>query len=210
MDDTEVCPLCKCVMNKEGEVRDAYPDIMRKNRVMSLLLRIYLFVAIVAESIMVYFNYRYFDGTWWCVIPAGVMLYIYVTLRYAFGDSHSGYMIKIFVMVLFAIGVLTFIDYGMGAYGWALDFSVPALLMFLDLIIIILMCVNHRRWYSYICAELIVFLVSLLQLIMVNTGHIKNPNLAYISIIVALFVFLGTMIIGGDMSVQELKRRFHI
>ncbi len=209
-DNTEVCPLCRCVVEKSDDAFDAYPDISKKNRLFLLFTRIYLFLAIIAESIMVYFNHMNFDGTWWCVIPAGVMLYIYVTLRYAFGNSYSGYMIKIFVAALFAIGVLTLIDYGMGAYGWAQDYAVPGLLMLLDLVILILMMVNHRRWYSYISSQLIVFAVSLLQLIALSFGYIKNPNIVFLAIAVAGFEFLGTLIIGGEMSVNELRRRFHI
>ena len=49
-DDTEVCPLCKCVMEKSGDTENTYPDIYRKNRVFSLLMRIYLFVGIVIEA----------------------------------------------------------------------------------------------------------------------------------------------------------------
>lgn len=209
-DNTEVCPLCKCVIEHSGEKEDMYPDISSKNRIFALLTRIYLFVAIFAETILIYVNYRYFSGTWWSVIPAGVLLYIYVTLKYTAGNSHSGYMIKIFVAFLFAAGILTMIDYGMGAVGWAMDYCMPGFLIILDIVIGVLMIANHRRWFSYIIWQLLVIVLSVAQLIFVALGYIKHPALVHWSIFIAVFFFLGTVIIGGRFSTGELKRRFHI
>ena len=70
-DDTEVCPLCKCVLDTDTEAENKYPDIWAKNHVLKLIIRIYLFVAIVTESLLIYLNYIYFDGLYW---SAGIYL----------------------------------------------------------------------------------------------------------------------------------------
>ena len=53
LDETERCPLCHSVLEPTIEVENMYPDVKIKTRRMMLLSRIYLFVAIVAEAVLV-------------------------------------------------------------------------------------------------------------------------------------------------------------
>ena len=57
LDETERCPLCHSVLEPTIEVENMYPDVKIKTRRMMLLSRIYLFVAIVAEAVLVVVNH---------------------------------------------------------------------------------------------------------------------------------------------------------
>ena len=65
LDETERCPLCHSVLEPTIEVENMYPDVKIKTRRMMLLSRIYLFVAIVAEAVLVVVNhYGDFETAW--------------------------------------------------------------------------------------------------------------------------------------------------
>ena len=65
LDETERCPLCHSVLEPTIEVENMYPDVKIKTRRMMLLSRIYLFVAIVAEAVLVAVNhYGDFETAW--------------------------------------------------------------------------------------------------------------------------------------------------
>ena len=65
LDETERCPLCHSVLEPTIEVENMYPDVKIKTRRMMLLSRIYLFVAIVAEAVLVAVNhYGDFEPAW--------------------------------------------------------------------------------------------------------------------------------------------------
>ena len=78
LDETERCPLCDAVLEKTVEVENMYPDVRVKSRKMSLISKIYLFCAILAEAILVYLNIRLESQIWWCVITGLSLLYVYL------------------------------------------------------------------------------------------------------------------------------------
>ncbi len=41
LDDTQICPLCKCVVEQEEEMENAYPDIRLRARKLNLAVRIF-------------------------------------------------------------------------------------------------------------------------------------------------------------------------
>lgn len=209
-DDTEVCPLCKCVLDTDTEAENKYPDIWAKNHVLKLIIRIYLFVAIVTESLLIYLNYIYFDGLYWSVIVGVVLAYIYLTLAYTVSYSRSGYRMKIIVGVAGGILLLNVIDHVLGNNGWSIDYAFPVALMAVDVTVLVLIIFNRRNWQSYLSFQIAMILFSLIPVILSALGYMRVPILAYLALAVAVFLFLGTVIIGGKRAMTELKRRFHM
>ena len=130
-DDTQICPLCNCVLDTDDQVENKYPDIWAKNHVLKLLIRIYLFVAIVTEGVLVALNYIYFDGLYWSVIVGVILAYIYMTLAYTVSYSSAGYRRKIIVGVAGA-GLLLF------RRNWQSYLSFEIAMIFFSLIPVIL------------------------------------------------------------------------
>ena len=65
LDDTEICPLCGSVLDSSDTSGSThYPDVRVRVRRYHLLLRIYLFLAIVLEVLFAGLNYEYFHGTY--------------------------------------------------------------------------------------------------------------------------------------------------
>lgn len=209
-DDTQICPLCNCVLDADDQVEDKYPDIWAKNHVLKLLIRIYLFVAIVTEGILVALNYIYFDGLYWSVIVGVVLAYIYLTLAYTVSYSSAGYRMKIIVGVAGAVLLLFVIDHVLGNNGWSMNYVLPAALIAVDATVLFLIIFNRKNWQSYISFEIAMIGFSLIPVILSWEGKIRARRLSYVALAIAVCMFLGTVIIGGRRATTELKRRFHI
>ena len=94
LDETERCPLCHSVLEKTVEVENMYPNVRTMTRRLALLSRIYLFVAILVEALLIYLNVLSDSEMFWSAIPGLAMLYGYLVLRYAILGK-SGYKGKI-------------------------------------------------------------------------------------------------------------------
>lgn len=209
-DDTQVCPLCNCVLDPDEKVESKYPDIWAKNHVLKLLIRIYLFVAITVESLLVFLNYIYFNGLYWSVIAGVIFAYIYLTLAYTLSYSRAGYRMKIIVGVAGAVLLLNVIDHVLGNNGWSINYVFPAALLATDVTVLFLIIFNRKNWQSYLSFEIAMIVFSFIPVLLQLLGYVTVPSLAYGALVAAVFLFLGTVIIGGKRATTELKRRFHM
>ena len=68
LDHTQICPLCRCVVEQNKESETMYPDIRLRVRKLNLAVRIFLFGAILTEVFFIYLNINYVRGIWWSAI----------------------------------------------------------------------------------------------------------------------------------------------
>ena len=209
LDETERCPLCHSVLEKTVEVENMYPNVRTMTRRLALLSRIYLFVAILVEALLIYLNVLSDSEMFWSAIPGLAMLYGYLVLRYAILGK-SGYKGKIIVLTLIAILMVVAIDFVVGYRGWSVNYALPSAILLVDAGILILMCINRRNWQSYMMWQIFMILCSFVPIILYLTGIIYVPYLALAALGTSVFLFLGTLIIGDRRARVELKRRFHI
>lgn len=209
-DDVPVCPLCKCVLDVDEQAESKYPDIWAKNYVLKLVIRIYLFAAIVLEAVLIAINYFFFHGTYWSVVVGVILAYIYFTLAYTVSNSRAGYRMKIIVGVACGVLILLVIDRVLGNNGWSVNYAFPAALLATDAVILGFIIFNRRNWQSYLSFQLAMVVFSLVPVLLSVLGLITAPMLSYVAAAVAVFSFLGTLIIGGRRAATELRRRFHI
>jgi hypothetical protein len=198
------------VLDGDGTGENKYPNIWEKNHVLKLLIRIYLFAAIVAETVLVWLNYRYFTGSYWSVVVGVILAYIYLTLAYTVSYSRAGYRMKIIVGVAFAVLLLWVVDRLFGNYHWSFNYVYPAALLALDVTVLLLIAFNRRNWQSYICFQILMVLLGLLVFPLSRMHIITAPALAFVALAVSAFSLLGTLLIGGRRATTELRRRFHI
>lgn len=208
-DDTEICPLCRCVTEPDEPGKDTYPDVRTTQRRLKHLCNIFLFGFLLTSAILAVINYQFYHGMVWSLIPIAAMGYGYLVLRYAILSQH-GYRSKIGVLVFCGILLVIIIDSVTGFHRWSVNYIFPSGLMLVDLIIIILMLINIRAWQSYIILQLAMILFSLTPLVLWRLGVITSPLLSFIALGISFFLFLGTLIIGDRRARVELQRRFHI
>ena len=209
LDETDRCPLCGSVLEHTVDMENMYPDVKVRARRMMLLSRIYLFVAIVAEAVLVVVNYYGEFETAWSLVTGLILFYGYLVVRFAILGK-TGYIEKTIVLTMIAILCLIAIDFVSGYKGWSVRYVFPAAIIAVDAVILILMIVNRRNWQSYIMWQLFMILCSFVSIILYWVGVIYVPYLALAALGTSVFLFLGTLIIGDRRARVELKRRFHI
>ena len=117
---------------------------------------------------------------------------------------------KIVVGVAGAILLLVVVDHVLGNNGWSVDYAFPAALLLVDVTILCLIFFNRRNWQSYLSFQIVMIFFSLIPFLLNLMGYMRVMFLADLALVVSVFMFLGTVIIGGKRATTELKRRFHI
>lgn len=208
-DHTQVCPLCHCVLEQQGDSRNTYPDIRFQTKFLLLVGRIYLFLILLAGVTLGALNYKFYHGCWWFLIVVACMSYLYLVFRFAILDD-AGYKSKIIVLVISAMLLVVLIDYVTGYEGWSVNYVIPGGILFFDVGIVLLMIINYRNWQSYLLFQLFVIGCSLVPLLLWWLDIVTEPLLSLITVGISVFLFLGTVIIGDRRARTELKRRFHV
>lgn len=209
LDETERCPLCNSVLEQTIEVENMYPDVRMVVRRMTLIGRIYLFCAILLEAVLIAVNVLTESQTWWSAITGLSLFYVYMLIRFAILGK-SGYKSKILILSLIALLMLIAFDFVTGYRGWSVNYVLPSGIVLIDAGIMALMVVNRRNWQSYLMWQILMILCSLVPMVLYLTGIEKVPYFAFFPLVLSVFLFLGTVIIGDRRARLELKRRFHI
>ena len=210
LDDTDRCPLCQHVLETDGtKGENRYPDAIEVTRRFRFLENLVLFLSIVVETILVIINYTVDKDVAWSLIAGNILLYLNVVLRMAVLGK-SGYMAKTVSLILLAVVLLLGIDYLTGYRRWSLDYVLPGGIIAIDLALFILILINRRNWQSYMMAEILTVLLSIIPVVLVACHVMTFPYLAWMSLGASVFLFLGTLILGDRRARTELKRRFHI
>ena len=209
LDVSPYCPLCRTVLEADDSLENMYPNERAPMRKYHLLSRIYLFVIILIELVLVLLNFVLKSEIWWCIITALGLLYSYLVLRYAI-IGKSGHRSKAFVLILFGLLSTIGIDFVLGYRGWSIDFMLPAGIVIMDVVLVICIMINRRCWHSYIMWLLSMQLCSVIPVILYVTNLEKYWHLAFTPMIFTGIILLGVFLIGGKRSADELKRRFHI
>ena len=187
-----------------------YPDIRFIARKMNLAVRIFLFAAILMEVILVYLNWKFYDGVWWSVITGAGFFYLYFVARFAVLNDNAGYRSKFLALTFLGILYVILIDCMIGYHGWSVNFVLPGGLLLVDLFVLVLMFVNRRNWQSYIMLEISMIFLSAVPLILVWLGIGTETFISGFAFAVSVLLFVGTLIIGDKRARSELKRRFHV
>lgn len=209
LDETEFCPLCHSVLEQTEELENMYPDARHKTQKLLFASRLYLFCAIVLEFILVMIDFHSETQVHWSILVGLGMLYIYTVIRYAV-IGKSGYRAKTIVLVLLAVLLTVAVDFVTGYRGWSVDYVASGGILLMDITIIALMVFNRRNWQSYMMWQISTMFLSLIPAALYLAGIENNAYMAFLPLVVSVFLFVGTWMIGGRRASQELYRRFHI
>lgn len=209
LDETARCPLCNTVLDETVEMENMYPDIRLKTRKLVLFSRIYLFLAVVIEMVLIDICMLSDVQSLVYIISGLVLLFGYIVIKYAILGT-SGYMAKTVVLTVIAVIMLVAIDFSVGYNGWSVNYVLPSGILLIDAGILALMIINRKNWQSYLMIQIFMVICSVVVVIL-NVFHIvTKPVVSVMAMNTSVTLLLGTVIIGGRRSRVELKRRFHI
>lgn len=209
LDETERCPLCNTVLEPTVEVENMYPDIRVKSRKLVMFSRVYLFVAVAIEIILINICMLSDVQSLVFIISGLVLLFGYIVIKYAILGT-SGYIAKTVVLTAIAVIMFVAIDFFAGYNGWSVNYVFPSGILLIDVAIVILMVINRKNWQSYLMLQIFMVLCGVVAVILSAIGIITHPMVSIVALNVSVILLLGTMIIGGRRARVELKRRFHI
>lgn len=208
-DDTEICPLCRSVLEKGDLSVSVYPNIVKRRRKLLLASRIYLFSAILVEALCIYLNYTLYPAVKWSVIPGCVFACVYLTLNYFLYGKRFSYGMDIILGVAALIAIIDVSDKLLGDQRWSVNFVQPGIFMAVNVYLFVMILLNKRGWQSYITAEIVMVIISLIAIPLIVQGQITHPLVSVIAILLSIVCFVGTLILGGSRSKEELYRKFH-
>ncbi len=215
-----VCPLCQCVTEElQQEEADRvkgifgsgapYPDVRRMKRLLRFIMKLVLFLFVVAEIVMILINYLTSVSYPWSLITGVVLIYIYLFLVYWI-NYDSGFAAKVGLQLLITMAFLFGIDYLNGMRGWSLQWAIPGIILLGDGIVFFLMMLNRSRWQSYLLLLLLMGVCSVTIIVLYFTGKIAGVVMPLICFAVTCLFIFGTILFGGSAAGRELKRRMHI
>jgi hypothetical protein len=209
LDDTQRCPLCNSVLEVTDDMENVYPDIKVKTKRFVMISRLYLFLAVVVEIILINICVLTDVRSIVYIISGMVMVYGYIFFRYAILGT-SGYRAKALVSIILAVLMLVAIDILHGYNGWSVNYVFPSGIILVDAFILVVMAINYKNWQSYMLQQIFMIICSIVALVLCKIGIITSPILSIIAMNISLIIFLGTLILGGRRARVELIRRFHI
>lgn len=209
LDEAISCPLCHSVLEQTEELENMYPDARQVKQKLMFTCRIYLFCAIMLEFSLIGLCHELQSKVRWDFLAGIGLFYVWLVLRFAI-IGKSGYRAKTIVLTILTVLLAIAVDLSIGYNGWSVDYVISSGILAVDIGIIVLMICNHRNWQSYIMWQLFMILCSAIPLVLYITGIEKLFIMAVLPAFVSIFLFLGTLLIGGRRAVVELKRRFHI
>lgn len=213
VDDTMICPLCKTVLEKDCDEMPGtsmYPQVTASTHVMKIIGRLYLFIAICCEAILLLINYFTYSGVKWSLICGCVFLYCFLTLKYSLDNQNAGFRSKILLQSVALGGMLVLIDHIVGYRGWSVNYAIPCIIIIMDVTILVVMLVNLDFWQRFI-ALLLVMVVASLGLLVLSLVHvIQHPILSFVALGISVFEFSMSFILGGKKASNELRRKFYV
>lgn len=201
--------LCNTVLDETEEMENMYPDIRVKTRKLVFFSRVYLFLAVVIEIILINICMLTEVQSLVYIISGLVLLFGYIVIKYAILGT-SGYIAKTVVLTVIAVIMLVAIDFFVGYDGWSVNYVLPSGILLIDVGILALMVINRKNWQSYLMPQIFMVICSGVAVVMNAFQIITEPIVSIIALNVSVILLLGTVIVGGRRSRVELKRRFHI
>ena len=221
MDDSIVCPLCKNVLDISDDLKNtdkmgmyksrsiSYPDIVKKRKWIKFVIRLSVFLSIIAEIILVLINYMTFKNTLWSIVTGACLAYVCFTIAYSF-QRYVSHRAKLAVQVIVAIPLIIIIDRVYGGNGWSINFGIPIMVLVLDLVVFILSMVNFKKCHVYLMVQLTGIIMSFICSIFVVIGRYKVKMLSVVATVVSIIVFMIIVFLGEKKSTSELAKRFRI
>ncbi|MCR4717825.1 MAG: hypothetical protein K5656_11670 [Lachnospiraceae bacterium] len=220
-DDIDVCPLCHQVIDEldANEVKSAiklfgepapYPDVRLRQQRMKLVMRLILFISILAEAVLIVANLLTTPDVYWSAVTGAAFLFFLISLDY-WVTHDSGFAAKLGIQITLSMGVLFAIDYYFtNMKGWSLEWVIPGLILFGDAMALFLMTLNRQRWYSYTMLLLYMEILSIAMMVLYFLDQIDNLIMPVLCIAISSVFMLATIIFGDRAFYREFKRRFHV
>lgn len=216
-DASNRCPLCGELLERETEKDDnthnplLYPVIDLNMGAYHFVRKLFLFISILTAAILCVINYMTYSvaPVLWSFITVAAIFYGLLTIYYSIYTTRS-FASKLFAQTIGASILCIVIDVVLGYKGWSINFVIPSLILFTNLVIIILMILNPMKRQTYYMYQLTITVFSMACFALCFTSIMTRKEFAIVTGIVGIISLIGSIIFGDKGFQDELIRRFHI
>jgi hypothetical protein len=217
------CPLCAagltgvnedrdssegvCEVKAAGSTEELYPknDINVKYDV---VLRLFLFLTVVAISACLLINILAYDGLLWSLIVIAGIGFLWAAIGYPLLVKKN-IANRITVDAVCAVVFFIVVQVVTHSEGWSLDYVIPFLFIAATTVISLIILIRRMTWREYTKYQFITIFLGLLPVISV-IANLVNPIWPSIASAVYSFVtFMGMFIFADKKYKNELIKRFH-
>ncbi|MDD6327921.1 MAG: DUF6320 domain-containing protein [Eubacteriales bacterium] len=209
-DEALACPLCHGVLQQQTPGNQPfYPDVQPKMKKMVLLIKVVIFVSVLAEGCMLLINYLVDPDFKWSFITGIALFYGCFGLSVSVLHNRS---IRRKIVVHLCMGILFMyvLDLLLGYRGWSLSIGAPSAILAVQLVLVVLVIVYHDNWQIYLGLQIMLVLLSIIFFILAITNVIQYKILAYVAVVVCGILLFAMLLFGGRTAGHELKQRFFI
>lgn len=208
-DNTMICPLCDGVIEGKTEknLSNIYPYVEFKMKKMKLVVKLFVFVSVLIEMLLLGINYAVQKKISWSLLCGVALVYVCFTVYYSF-QRNTGHRRKIAAQTIVAMLVIVAIDYIVGFDGWSIDIAIPIIFMSMDLTLFIIMLANRAYWQNYLMLLIAFFMLSLVWVGLLIAGVVTMPVLTIVAAGVTGLLLFGVMLFGNDKASRELSIKF--
>jgi len=204
------CPLCGQILEKIDDKQiTKYPSYLPTEKHLNILLRILLYLSILAIISTVLINFLTYKETLWSIYVVLGVLYLWVLLRSTImskGNIAGKLLVQMITVSLVCYGIELISD----TSNWALDYVIPFVCIATILAILIISLIKKMKYNDYLTYLLLAVLISWVPLIFYFFDIIKIswPSVAAASLSIA--VVLGMIVFADRATKDEIKKRFHV
>lgn len=190
---------------KESKLYPKISNIKKKNKVISIIGAISIFIGLVS-LIINYFVTKEFK--WSLLVIAGIV-YAWLTVLNSIKKNiniASSVMIQIILIDILCL----FLDWVIGYIGWAFRIAIPISIITANATMVVLLLCTYKKYVKYIVYQLIIFIWSMIPLVLILLGIIPINILTIIATPIAVFSLILTIIMCHKDVKEEIIRRFHM
>ncbi len=173
------------------------------------LLKYLILLSVAIAILLVIINKLTTPKIHWAAICNAGIIYAWITVMYSINKNINiaGHvMIQTIALSLLAL----YVDYALGNKGWALNIAIPIAIIIANTTMFFLTIVSSRRYIRYAIYQLIILIFSILPIIFIYEGMVKNIMLSYTAIGISFANFIITMLLSANDVKDEIVRKFHL
>lgn len=185
-----------------------YPQKI-SNRKSEKLVNSLIISSIIIAIVLVFINKITSPNIPWAAIANTGIIYIWVTTIYSI-KRNTNIASHALLQMLAISFVILYIDNRLGFSGWSIYIGMPIILMIANVTMLILQIVSYKNYIKYAIYQLMIVLISFLQIGPILMGAMEFRILNKVAIGISLLNFVISLVLSYKDFYKVLVCKFHI
>lgn len=210
----EFCPLCGAALqpattNAITPPPNPYPDLGGRTAQYNVLLRVFIFLSLLAVGASVLVNLLVPVGFWWCLIVIAGVAWLWLAIPPMLRRG-ANYAKRAVFLAIFTSLLVVALDFIIGWQGWSVTYAVPGLFCGGTFAIGMMVIFNRTSWAQYVFYQVLMGVFGFVPLLLYFLGISQSLVMVLITAGLSLASLLVTVVFGDRSLKHDFKRRFHL